>query len=166
MVWCIEEELNHSIVRYFNLDHKIQGDAKRITELKQKFNSQSYHTRTETSDGLGIRVVAFRAENEVCNYIDDLVSIEERLKMKKKKRRYFNEYLHTLTLEEQNYLYDRYLYQKDVTLNETTERATIEEIHEIEDAMAYMAGKEPDKLNQIENGAELGFDELLDVLGV
>lgn len=32
--------------------------------------------------------------------------------------------------------------------------------------MAYMAGKEPDKLNQIENGAELGFDELLDVLGV
>lgn len=88
------------------------------------------------------------------------------MKIKEKKKRYFNDYLHTLALDDRNYLYDRYLYSKDIKYNETIERAAIEEIREINDAIAYMTNGQPDRLSKITDGANLNFDDLIDVLEV
>ena len=118
-----------------------------------------------TPEGI-LKVKAFNVESEVCNYLEDCYYIEQRLKEKEQKKRYFNDYLHRLTPEERNYLYNRYVIGLDVTVNESVEHDTVAEILEIEDAVAYMNGREPDKLIRIEDATELEFDELLDVLGV
>ncbi|MGO1356305.1 hypothetical protein [Alkalibacterium gilvum] len=132
----------------------------------RSYQDQSYHTRTEmTPEGI-LKVKAFNVESEVCNYLEDCYYIEQRLKEKEQKKRYFKDYLHRLTPDKRAYLYKRYVHGLEVTVNESIEHDTMAEILEIEDAVAYMNGREPDKLMRIEDGTELEFDELLDVLGV
>ncbi len=165
-MWAIDDEKHDSIIRYFKLDHKIELDERRMVGLHHSYHNQSYHTRTEMTEEGTLRVKAFNIESEVCNYLEDIHLIEKRMKMKRQKKKYFNDYLRGLTPYAREYLYSRYIDGSDVSVNESIEHDTMAEILEIEDAVAYMNGREPDKLIRIEDATELEFDELLDVLGV
>jgi len=155
-----------SIIRYLKLDYRIEVETNKLNELRNRHYNQSYHTRTEVSEAGELKVKSFRFEDKVCNFIESTKSIEKRIKEEKQKKRYFDDYLHTLTPEAREYLYNRYLNGLDVTVNEKIENDTVQEIQEIEEAIAFRNGKKPSLLSQVENGAELDFNELLEVLEV
>lgn len=118
----------------------------------------------EAAGGIEVRTRAFRIEEEVCDYLDHVALIEKRMNKKERKKYYFINYLNKLPPIERKYLYDRFVHQSNVMVNEKIERAVIEEIYEIEDAVSYMNGEVPEKWLKAENTTELGFNELLEVL--
>lgn len=162
----IEDEKNDMIARYFKLAKKIDFDYKAIDAHRERFHCQSYHTRIDNKNGERLSATAFKLEHQVCDFVDTIEHIEKRMKNKRKKKRYFDDYLKSLTPEAREYLFKRYLGDSDVSVNESIEQATLEEIHEIEDAIRYMNGEIPDKLLRVEDGTELDFNELLEVLEI
>lgn len=108
---------------------------------------------------------AFKVDDEVCRFVDDIAFIEERITIKNKKIRYFNDYLHRLTPDERNYLYERYVEGLDVRVNEAIERITVEEIKEIENAINFIAGEVPEIEEPIGDSLDLNLDDLVNVLG-
>lgn len=159
------EERDEMILKYLKLSFSIDGTKKRIRRLKEEYYSKNLYTRNEPDYGSGrIIVRAYRVETEIVKYVDVLMDLEKSIATKSKKLRYFNCYLEELPLNEREYLYNRFLRQFDVIVQEQVEQAAYEEILEIEDAISYMNGEIPDKLSQVEDSTELKFDELLEVL--
>lgn len=119
---------------------------------------------TETGELL---VLGFRVEDEVCKYVDTIDSLITGIEMAEKKYKYFSQYLNTLELDQLNYLKARYKDGLTVDVNLDIERKTLDEINEIEEAVNRMYGFAPD-VKEIMPGEtkELGFDDILDVLGV
>ncbi|WP_225743662.1 hypothetical protein [Marinilactibacillus sp. Marseille-P9653] len=111
-----------------------------------------------------MRTRAFRIEDEVCDYLDHVALIEKRMNKKERKKYYFINYLNKLPPIERKYLYDRFVHQSNVMVNEKIERAVTEEIYEIEDAVSYMNGEVPDKLLRLDDVTGLDFENLLEVL--
>lgn len=111
-------------------------------------------------------VRSFRIEDEVCDYLMSCHYAEQRTKKRRQKSRYFNEYLQRLTPDQRTYLTNRYMKELIIPIDETLEKQTVEEIKEIETAIKFMYGEITDKLDFVEEGLELSFDELLDVLEV
>lgn len=52
----------------------------------------------------------------------------------------------------------------DVPVQEDTDEATIDEIREIEEAICYMNGVEPDTLNSVVDSTKFNFEQMLEVL--
>lgn len=158
-----KEEQSDHIIKYMKLDYSIRRLQKRIDNMQSVFFDRSFHTRIEPTD-LGLNVLAYRIESEVCGYVDSVSRIYKKLENKKRIRKYFNDYLNSLSPRERDYLYKRYLMGYDLPEQEEIDNATIEEIREIEEAISYMNGEEPDKLLFIENTEALDFEKLLEVL--
>lgn len=164
MVRIIEDEKNELINKYFRLDQKINRDLQLLNKAKEQYHNKSYHTRMEAAGGIEVRTRAFRIEEEVCDYLDHVALIEKRMNKKERKKYYFINYLNKLPPIERDYLYNRFVYQSNVMVNEKIERAVIEEIYEIEDAISYMNGEVPDKLLRLDDITGLEFEDLLEVL--
>lgn len=160
-----KEERTELIIKYMNLDHSVRRLQKSLDHVRSIFYDLSLHTRTE-ANGLEITVKAYRVENEVCKYVDSVQRSHLVLENRKKARKYFNDYLDSLSPKERDYLYQRYLMGYDLPEQEELDSATIEEISEIEDAICYMNGIQPDTLNRVADGTELNFDELLEALDI
>lgn len=160
-----KEERTELIMKYMKLDESVRRLQKRLNNIQSVFFDRTFHTRTEPTD-LGLNVTAYRIESEVCGYVDSVNRIRANLDNKKKVRKYFNDYLESLSPKERDYLFKRYLMGYDLPEQEGLDSSTIEEISEIQEAIGYMNGKKPGKLHLVEDTTELEFEELLEVLEI
>ncbi|WP_028274769.1 hypothetical protein [Atopococcus tabaci] len=153
--------------KYFRLEESIKESQQRLRIMRKKFYSQSMHTRTEEF-GAGVLVtVGFRQEKEVVLFVDCLANIQRGIEVKEKKLRYFNDYLQSLTPGQREYLFKRYRRGLKMPAREDVETALNEEINEIEDAIQFMYGFNPEPREYDATGnAKANFQEMLMVLGV
>lgn len=159
MVIVIEEELNGWISRYFRLQSKISSDVERRIELKIKYFSQSLYTHVEQDDLGEFKQFSFNIQREVCNYLDDLACLDRRIEDKKLKKRYFDDYLSGIPATAREYLDCRYLKRLPIAIDRGIEQNTLEEIYEIEDALKFMRGEEPDPLIRVDEIEDIGLYE-------
>ena len=128
----------YRIKQYFELDQKI----KRLEILLEKTNKEMFQqtlaTHLSYSDDRGIRVNAPKIENIVIDNIMACELIEKRIERNLTRLKYFRSYLTTLTLKEQQALYDGYA-------SEELKEQTYDEIHEIETAICLHERIQPPK---------------------
>lgn len=153
--------------KYFHLDRSIEKSKERINNLRKIFYSYTMHTRTETSAAGKMYSRGFKAEIEVIRLVDCLMEIEKHIEKNLKKQRYLTDYLNTLPLNEQIYLLDRYEKGLLIPLRESVEIALNDEIHEIEEAIFFMYGynPEPKHISEIKD-FETNFINILEALGI
>lgn len=153
--------------KYFQLDQSIEEAQKRIQTMRKEFYTQSMHTRMESSLDGSTFTRGFRQETEVVLFVDCVAHIERNITKNRKRQRYLRDYLHTLPPDSRNYLFKRYVEQLHVSVRESVETALIEEINEIEDAIHFMYGHEPEPREADMTGnRKADFQQALMVLGV
>ena len=118
----------YHIKRYFELSYEI----KRLEILLEKTNKEMFQqtlaTHLSYSDERGIHVKAPRIENIIIDNIMACELIEKRIERSRTRLKYFRTYLTTLSLNEQQALYNGYA-------SDNLREQTYDEIHEIETAI-------------------------------
>ena len=118
----------YRIKQYFELDQKI----KRLEILLEKTNKEMFQqtlaTHLSYSDERGIHVKAPRIENIIIDNIMACELVEKRIERNRTRLKYFRTYLTTLSLNEQQALYNG-------CASEELQEQTYDEIHEIETAI-------------------------------
>ena len=152
---------------YFRLDQSIEESRQRINDMRKEFYGNSMHTRTETGAEGKMYSLGFRQELEVTRLVDCLADIEKHIKKNQKKKRYLDDYLQTLPSSEQDYLFERYVRGLDVPLNKSVEMELNVEVNEIEEAIHFIYGYEPEPkhVTQVKD-FKTNFGNMLDALGV
>lgn len=166
MVKIVEDEMDDLINRYFHLDKAIKQLNRRLYQLHLRHRTQSYYTRIEPTDEYTLQTKSYRIDEEVAIYLDASMLIEKRIANLKKKQRYFNDYLVTISPEAQECLFKRYLGKLDVTVNDPLIQALYEELLEIEDAICFMNGRIPELRFRDNDSENLNFEDMLNILGV
>ena len=116
------------IKNYFELEIKNKKLEKMLNRTKNGIFQQTLATHLSYSDDRGIRVNAPKIENIVIDNIMACELIEKRIERNFTRLKYFRSYLTTLTLKEQQALYNGYA-------SEELKEQTYDEIHEIETAI-------------------------------
>lgn len=141
----------YHIKRYFELSYEI----KRLEILLEKTNKEMFQqtlaTHLSYSDERGIHVKAPRIENIVIDNVMACELVEKRIERNRTRLKYFRTYLTTLSLKEQQALYNG-------CASEELQEQTYDEIHEIETAICFKAGVQPP-----EEKIVLNDDPLLDL---
>ena len=118
----------YRIKQYFELDQKI----KRLEILLEKTNKEMFQqtlaTHLSYSDERGIHVKAPRIETIVIDNVMACELVEKRIERNRTRLKYFRTYLTTLSLNEQQALYNGYA-------SDNLREQTYDEIHEIETAI-------------------------------
>lgn len=153
--------------KYFKLNQSIEESQQRIKNIRKEFYSSSMHTRIETSIEGTMYTRGFNQDEEVIRLVDCIADIEKHIEKNQKKKNYLNDYLHTLPLNERNYLNERYIKCLNIPLRDDVETALNAEISEIEEAIQFMYGygPEPEKITQVKD-FKTSFKNMLQSLGV
>jgi len=129
--------MNDDIIEdYCLLEQSVESKRLKLDELRAEFAMQSKYTRT-SHDELGWFTYGFKLEDEVCRLVDRIHKREQRIQQLEIKEWYFARYLYNLHENERQYLYKRFVDGADVAINEPLETRTLDEISEIEQAVAY-----------------------------
>ncbi|MGP4072758.1 hypothetical protein ACTWQB_09420 [Piscibacillus sp. B03] len=140
-----------------------------MDEISTIFYNQSFTTRVE-QNGLQLMTVGVKIEDGVAELVDSLASKEKRVKSLIQKKRYFTEYLNTLTPRDKMQLINEYL-NANPSFDEVDLLAeeVYREIEEIEEAITFMSGLEPDIIppRELDNQMlEDDFNYMIEALGV
>lgn len=118
----------HRIKKYFELDHKIKMLENLLEHTNKEMFQQTLATHLSYSDERGIHVKAPRIENIIIDNIMACELVEKRIERNRTRLKYFRTYLTTLSLKEQQALYNG-------CASEELQEQTYDEIHEIETAI-------------------------------
>lgn len=160
------------IYKYFHLDRQIRRYQQRKDYIEWVFMQRTFCSNIQY-DGHEIRTVAPRVEKIVTDKVDSLIALEKLTGFNRKRQKYFNDYLHSLTPEalkslENKYQTRNYLEQPFDELDQ----ATYEEIQEIELAVKYeffpyLVDVDPDEeLPDMEELLEMNFNDIMEVMGI
>lgn len=119
---------DYQIKKYFELESKIEELEILLKATRTEIFQQNLATHVSCSEERGLFVKAPRIENIV---IDNMIAcelVEKRIKRHEERLKYFRIYLSTLTLKEQQALYNGYA-------SDNLREQTYDEIHEIETAI-------------------------------
>lgn len=151
----------------------INNQKRRIKELRDEFYNQSFTSQLDITDA-GQRVFSVRPE-AVIEVVDAIGLIETNIEKNVKRIRYLSKYIESLPKEERTYIYRKYIKGYNMLEIEHIEAALYDEIMEIEAAMCFMYGYEPEtfeddlvqKVKIIDDRAlNYDFDSALILLGV
>ncbi len=150
-----------------NINDEIKRTNKIIKLAKIKFYDQSLISSVQPTE-LGIHSIGFNVAKEVINLVDMVSMLERRIQLLRRKKRYLDDYLQLISIEKRNRLFEVYKNKKfNGELNQI-ELALYEEILEIEEAVNYMRGIEPDQTtDKLENNnlnLERDFSEIFNML--
>lgn len=158
---------NDLIQKYLFLAESIERAERRLHSVQRTFHAQSMHTRTETTKEGEIITVGFRQDTEVVRYLDCLADIEQNIDKNRKRKRYFDQFLHTLPPEAQIYIHRRYKRSCEETPREKLEQVILDEINEIEEAISYQYGYEAEPRETLEGDTtKMAFTDVLKLLEV
>lgn len=131
------------IKEYFNLDRTIKHLKNHKDNLHQEFYHRSMTTRIEYND-LGIVSRGFRPDSEVVNLYDRIDVVERRIERNSYRLKHFNAYLKRLPSGEVYGLKRKYMGYHEVHIKEETLQKILTEIGEIETAVCFREGIEPE----------------------
>ncbi|MDQ0352477.1 hypothetical protein J2R98_002321 [Alkalibacillus filiformis] len=158
-----------SINYYLTLEDHIRKVRAELEELTATFYEQSFSTRVE-SDGLELVSVGVKVENAVTKLVDSQASKERRIEALQKKQKYFKDYLATLSAWDKVRLLKQYV--TDTESNYTDDQLskdTYREILEIEEAMMFLNGEEPEIIPPLEldnESLDQDLNYMFEALGV
>lgn len=133
------------IKKYLAMDKEISRLIKYKDGLKEVFYSQNMNTHL-VYDVHGIHSEGFRQDRKVLDYLESLDMVEERISNHELRKKYFNNFLHSLSIRELNDLMSSSLKSVSSLLIEKV----IGEIKEIEIAINYRYGIEVDILDEVD----------------
>lgn len=132
------------IKKYMALEKEIYRLVKYKTELKETFYAQNMATHLVYSD-LGVHSEGFRQDIKVIDYLMILEMVDERINRYLLRKKYFDDFLNTLSIREIKFLKFKSLNEVPTELIEKA----INEIEEIEIAINYRCGIEIDDLDVV-----------------
>ena len=133
------------IKKYLAMDKEISRLIKYKDGLKEVFYSQNMATRL-VYDVHGIHSEGFRQDRKVLDYLESLAMVDGRISNHELRKKYFNDFLHSLSIRELNDLISSSLKSISSLLIEKV----IGEIKEIEIAINYRYGIEVDILDEVD----------------
>lgn len=156
------------IESYFRLDERIQRVEDDTNRLIRAFYNQTLSSHVEWNGYEGSRTVGFRVESKVIAFVDTVEKMNKRIDRLSKKKRYFTNYLDSLSPEEREYLVSKYTNESSVKDVQQEDLNLLDEIHEIEIAICYMYGFPIEEASVIINNDFLDddFSKMADLLGV
>jgi len=154
------------IKSYLNISRKIRQAEQRIKWIDDKFYNQSFVGVTCEFGG-DLIYKGFNVEKSIINHIEDIESFEKKITTLKTKKKYIQSFMKSLSDSERTAIIDMVISDKPLTEIETT---VYEEILEIDEAVNFMQGIEPDKTTEkLENNnlnLEKDFSEIFNMLEV
>lgn len=131
------------IKEYFNLGRTIERLKNRRDSLHREFYQQSMTTRLEYN-ALGIVSRGFRPDSEVVNLYDRIDVVERRIERNSYRLKHFNAYLKRLPSSEVYGLKRKYMGYHEAYIKAETLQKILTEIGEIETAVCFREGIEPE----------------------
>lgn len=157
---------------YLNIDQEIERLEGQVRLLQESFYDRTM-TRQVFWTEEGIYSKSFNVEKEVVLHVYSMENLEKRIELLKKKKRYVNDYLQTLDPKSKENLINKYRNKNMSSVLTESELEFYDEILEIEEAINYMRGIEPDPSElisetiKLSNGSlEENFNNVLALLGV
>ncbi|SFP39756.1 hypothetical protein SAMN05421839_1186 [Halolactibacillus halophilus] len=154
------------IKSYLNISRKIQQAEQRIKWIDKEFYNQSFVGVTCEFAG-DLVYKGFNVEKSIVNHIGDIESFEKKITMLKTKKKYIQSFMESLSDSERMAIINMVISDKPLTEIETT---VYQEILEIDEAVNFMQGIEPDKTtDKLENNninLENDFLEIFNMLEV
>ncbi|SEN86777.1 hypothetical protein SAMN04488134_102138 [Amphibacillus marinus] len=154
---------------YLNIDDEVQRISQSIKKARIKFYDQSLISSVQATE-LGVHSVGFNVAKEVVSFVDMVAMLERRIQGLRKKERYAEDYLQSLSDEERSYLVNRYRNQPVGGDLNQIELAFYEEILEIEEAMNHMRNIESEPSTEgmaLSNDTlDIDFSSILEMVGV
>lgn len=131
------------IREYFNLGKTIQGLQDRLNHSRWLFYQQTMTSHIEYT-ALGVVSVGFRPDKEISKLYERMEKIERRIARNTFRRRHFEDYLAHLTVEDLERLESKYIDGEEVSISDKLLSDLYAEIDEIETAICFREGLEPD----------------------
>lgn len=133
------------IKKYMAIDKEISRLIKYKARLKEVFYSQNMTTHL-AYDVHGIHPEGFRQDRKVLDYLESLDMVDERISNHELRKKYFNDFFHSLSIRELNDLMSPSL----ESISPLLIKKVISEIKEIEIAINYRCGIEVDILDEVD----------------
>lgn len=132
------------LAHYFSLSKVCYSLKRYKREVQQEFYGQNMATHTEYSE-LGIFTKGFRPDREVEKYLLCLELIDKRINRNQYRLKQFKRFLQNLPLTDLTALKAKYIDQKDIVLSEALYTSAVNEVYEIETAICFREGMEPER---------------------
>lgn len=129
---------------YFSLNSRISQLQRYRKEIRQVFYLQNMTTRTMI-DELGLSVKGVRPDEIIEKLTIQTEIINHRIERYLFRKKHFTEFWTSLTSIEQRCLLERFRYKKESECSEKLILQVLAEVKEIETAICFREGIEPDK---------------------
>lgn len=137
------------IANYLSIPSVLRSLERYKRNLKTEFYSRNMATHIEYSLA-GVRTKAFRADNEVIDYLSRLELVDKRIDRFIFRNRQFHRYWDSLSDDEQKQLISRFRERKPIEVSQHLIGQTIDELYEIETAICFREGIEPEETERME----------------
>lgn len=131
------------IRNYFSLMWIHQSLMKYRRKVQHVFYLQNMTTHVGYGK-LGMFTKGFRPDREVEKLHECLNVIDRRIARNSFRKKHFAEYLAELPIDDLNRLESKYIDDQDIVISERLLSSVLDEIHEIETAICFREGIEPD----------------------
>lgn len=162
------ESLDEFIIRqYMTMNQRIKKLEQKKVYKRWAFYQQSFYTSIAYT-GYEIVCQSIKADKAIERLDETLRKIDQHIKKLEMKQGFWNKFLSSLTAEEQQYFYNKYI-KGYVCINERLDQLANEEIAEINQAivMCFCTKTEyVEPVELIENDFMGNIDRLLDVVEV
>ncbi|MPM25348.1 hypothetical protein SDC9_71839 [bioreactor metagenome] len=177
VVQVLERHLNNdvwikkkNIQQYIRIPQRIDAHKREYLSARAEFYCSTFSSHV-ASEYEALRVLGNRVDDSAIYIADCCANTELLIRDLEKRQRYFNSFLDSLLPADRKELTDYYLNKDGFSLKPLTniEERAYEEIREIDEAMNYMKGIEPDfeaeQLQEIQEVAEAMDNLNLDAEG-
>lgn len=159
-----------NIQQYIRIPQRIDAHKREYLSIRAEFYCSTFSSHV-ASEYEALRVLGIRVDDSAIYIADCCARTELLIQDLEKRQRYFNSFLDSLLPADRKELTDYYLYKDGFSLKPLIdiEQRAYEEIREIDEAMNYMKGIEPDfeaeQLQAIQEEAEAMDNLNLDAEG-
>lgn len=159
-----------NIQQYIRIPQRIEAYKREYLTIRAEFYCSTFSSHV-ISEYEAMQVLGVRVDDSAIYIADCCASTELLIRDLEKRQRYFNSFLDSLLPADRKELTDYYLHKDGFSLRPLTdiEERAYEEIREIDEAMNYMKGIEPDfeaeELQEIQEVAEAMDNLNLDAEG-
>lgn len=159
------------IKNYLSLDQRIQTLYLYKKQLKKMFYLQNMATHMEyvrlRKDTYAMVTKGFRPDREVEKLLLNIEKVEHRIDRYKFRKKHFSSFWDSLEGLEQTLLHDGFVHQKERDVPLTLIERVIDEINEIETAICFREGIEPDVENkEIYEDSETNLERMCDFFAI
>ena len=155
------------IKNYLSLDQRIQTLYSYKKQLRKMFYLQNMATHMEyvrlVKDTYAMVTKGFRPDREVEKLLLNIERVDQRIDRYRFRKKHFSSFWGSLDVLDRTLLHDRFIHQKESDVPLALTESVIDEINEIETAICFREGIEPDVLeNELTGDVEENLERMCD----